>query len=246
MVSLLDIHNTYKLKQLNNGGMDKEIPKKIARLYNPILGKFRITPIKILEIGVRVGGSTKLWLSLLQNADFYALDNGTNIFLDSIENTPILNNFTFMNLDVYSKEAVSQIPDDHDFVIDDGPHTLESQKYFIKNYIYKLKKLGIIFVEDIQASHWLDELILVIPRDFRGCIRIVDLRRETGVGDALVLVIHNCNPEDCTIEIENRDLNRKMVRLVALLRIRKISYLIKRLLLKMRWKSRNVLGPKVN
>jgi hypothetical protein len=60
MVSLLDIHNTYKLEQSDNGGTDKEIPKKyISRIYDPILGEFRINPVKMLEIGVRsVGTST--------------------------------------------------------------------------------------------------------------------------------------------------------------------------------------------
>ena len=53
--------------------------------------------------------------------------------------------------DSYSDEIVSQHPD-ADIIIDDGPHTVESQILFLQKYLPKLNKGGILIIEDVQSG----------------------------------------------------------------------------------------------
>ena len=51
------------------------------------------------------------------------------------------------------KEALDLYKDNtFDYIIDDGPHTLESQKFTIEKWIKKLKSGGKIIIEDIGCK----------------------------------------------------------------------------------------------
>lgn len=133
-------------------------------------------------------------------------------------------------------KTLSEIPDEFDVIIDDGPHTLISQKFFIANYCKKLSPNGIMFLEDIQALHWLDKLILAAPRNFKGCMRVVDLRTLTGIGDALVLIMHKHVSRSCNLNIKAKNHNRFLSRIASMMRLRKIKYNINRTGSKFSWK----------
>lgn len=150
-----------------------------------------------------------------------------------------MNRLTFIKADAYLESTLSQIPNELDVIIDDGPHTLRSQVYFLSNYINNLKESGMMFVEDIQATHWIDNLIMAVPQKFRGCIRVVDLRRQTGVGDALVLIVHKHGKKDCEMNIDGRNYNSTLSKLCASLRLRKLRYRLNRLFSKIFWKFRS-------
>jgi hypothetical protein len=45
-----------------------------------------------------------------------------------------------------------------DFIIDDGPHTLDSQIYTVTNYFKKLKINGLLIIEDIFDFNFVNEI----------------------------------------------------------------------------------------
>ena len=48
-------------------------------------------------------------------------------------------------------------------MLDDGPHTLDSMKQFIKLYSQIMSEDGILMIEDVQSIDWIDELKSVVP-----------------------------------------------------------------------------------
>jgi hypothetical protein len=239
--SLLEVHNVLNLGNIS-GSTDKEFPKKfISKIYDPLLISLKYEPIKLLEIGVRGGGSIKLWLNFFESIELYGIDICDDVQFDIEGDTSTQKKFTYINEDAYSKNVFRKIPKKLDVLIDDGPHTLESQRYFVANYIGLLNYSGLLFVEDIQALHWVDNLMKAVPKGFDGCIRLIDQRKETGIGDAIVLVIHNC-AGNCDIEIKTRNINSLRFRIMSMLGLRKIRYILRRLFLKSLWKIRILLG----
>jgi hypothetical protein len=235
--SLLKVHDILNLGNIS-GSTDKEIPKQfISKIYDPLLIPLKYKPIKMLEIGVRGGGSIKLWLNFFESIELYGIDISGDVQFDIKEETPSQKKFIYISEDAYANNVFTKIPQKLDVLIDDGPHTLESQTYFVANYIGLLNNSGLLFVEDIQALHWVDNLIRAVPKGFSGCVRLIDQRKETGIGDALVLIIHNCSG-NCDIEIRTRNINILRFRLISILRVRKTHYILRRFLLKSLWKIR--------
>ena len=175
------------------------------------------------------GGTIKLWLNFFEKIELFGIDIDATIKVDIKQCERTQKKFNFINDDAYSKNFFANIPKTLDVIIDDGPHTLDSQMFFVSNYIELLSVSGLLFVEDIQALHWVDNLMRVVPKGFNGCIRLVDLRKLTSVGDALVLLIHNCSG-NCSIKIGARDINTLGYRIISILGARKKLYIFRRLL----------------
>ena len=70
-------------------------------------------------------------------------------------------------------------------ILDDGPHTLESNIWFIQKYLPLLAEDGILIIEDIQDFSFIDILIKYVPNDFKKYIQVHDLRQ-----------IKNCRYDD--------------------------------------------------
>jgi len=76
-----------------------------------------------------------------------------------------------------------------DFMLDDGPHTLESMKTFIQLYSQIMTDDGILIIEDVQSMEWIVHLMQVVPRHLKGFIEIYDLRGNKGRYDDIVFTI---------------------------------------------------------
>jgi len=50
-------------------------------------------------------------------------------------------------------------------MLDDGPHTLESMKQFIKLYSQIMTDDGILAIEDVQSWKWIDKLKNEVPEN---------------------------------------------------------------------------------
>ena len=117
----------------------------IQNYYTNIFSNIRNEDIKILEIGVLDGKSIKFWNDWFINAEIIGMDINTKSkpFIDA-------NGYTVLWEDAYTKQGVSNFEDNYfDFIIDDGPHTLESQLECVRLYLPKLKKGGKIIIEEI-------------------------------------------------------------------------------------------------
>jgi hypothetical protein len=62
-----------------------------------------------------------------------------------------------------------------DIIIDDGPHTFETQSYFLTNYLPLLKKDGVLILEDIIDLNWTPKLLELVD-DTKYKVTVVDMR----------------------------------------------------------------------
>lgn len=120
--------------------------------YESKFKSYTKSPINILEIGIRGGGSIKIWKEYFHpDSNVYG---GDIMPFDPIENT------TCYQMDMYSQEALNLFEDSYfDIVIDDGPHTYESFEMTIQKYHSKLKPGGILVVEDVVDPSWVTPLL---------------------------------------------------------------------------------------
>jgi 23S rRNA U2552 (ribose-2'-O)-methylase RlmE/FtsJ len=110
------------------------------------------SPINILEIGIRGGGSIKIW------KEYFHPDS--NVYGGDISSfDPIENTICYLG-DMYAQESLNLFEDSYfDIVIDDGPHTYESFEMVISKYYSKLKDGGVLVVEDIINNEWVSPLL---------------------------------------------------------------------------------------
>lgn len=234
--NLLHVHDKLKLGT-GNGRTDKESPKKfISMVYDPLLGHLRTRPLRMIEIGVRGGGSTKLWLEFFEKIELFAIDNGDEVPTSLMNEISQIDGFRYLNHDAYKKDTLNLLLGDFDVIIDDGPHTLESMKFVAKHYTKKLRNEGILFIEDIQASHWIQDILNSTSLDFKGCIRVADLRSHTGVSDALIVVFHKHLGSECNLKNMSMNYNKVSTRIISFIKMKYMNYLAHRIILKLKWK----------
>jgi SAM-dependent methyltransferase len=139
-----------------NNQSDKELYHKyISNFYSEKFEKFKDKKINILEIGIQYGNSLKLWEHFFKNAKIYAIDISQYYIHEYGENVKIIIGNAYNNeiLDYFKSNNIL-----FDIIIDDGPHTLETQDFFLQNYQQLLKPSeSIIILEDIY-NHSFDHL----------------------------------------------------------------------------------------
>lgn len=153
--------------------------------YNNEFKDLRESPLNILEIGASYGASIQLWKKWFHNANIIALDNEDrrNLIHESFAKHMII-------VDAYSQEAFNMFEDNYfDYIIDDGPHTLDSQIISIKKWLDKVKPGGKLIIEDIQNIEYANTLILEIDIDASKDWRLFDLRESKGRIDDILLEI---------------------------------------------------------
>jgi len=155
----------------------------VDEVYENLFKDIRNSAKKILEIGVDNGGSILMWREYFPAANIIGIDN---------KDCPQLaarDRIQFIASDAYKHEIVDQLPSDFDVIIDDGPHTLESMTFVIKEYINKINQSGIIVIEDIQEFNWTNILKRLIPENFK--VEVRDLRRVRNRYDDILMIIRN-------------------------------------------------------
>lgn len=144
----------------------------------------------VLEIGVQRGGSLYLWQKLCKQASVVGIDIKDQIhknvysLLDKKRVETLWGN-------AYAQEMIGTLqkmrPSGFSLIIDDGPHSLESQKDFISLYLPLLSKGGIAVIEDIQDEQAMKTLVKEVPSGYKA--QTVDRRSVNGRWDDLMLVI---------------------------------------------------------
>ena len=125
----------------------------IPHVYDQIFEPLRDKKLNILEIGTREGDSLRLWRKYFPNAQIFGVDNDESGKVNNFQAEGI----TMIMGDGYSDEVVKQLPK-MDIIIDDGPHSLESQLLCLEKYMPRLKKGGQILIEDIAKFEYIDLL----------------------------------------------------------------------------------------
>lgn len=158
----------------------------IQDYYNQKFTPLKDSPIKLLEIGVEYGYSMKLWTSWFTNAEFVGIDplqpSTINYF-----NTTL--NCKGIEADGFVESTVNMFEDNtFDFIIEDGPHTLESQLFAAKYWTPKLKSGGFLIIEDLQNPDNDVKEIVNYVKDIKNIqIKFFDLRSRTKGHDNVIL-----------------------------------------------------------
>lgn len=183
-MTLIEIitHNDY----INQYKTDKESRHSYcSSYYDQIFFDLKDKKLTILEIGIKNGSSLVLWNEYFKNSIIYGIDI-SNLIGSRLDNYPRIKTIIQNG---YRDEITSNLPL-FDIIIDDGPHTVESQKKFINNYFKKLNKNGKLIIEDIFGSYNLNELLKEASK-FSSNIKIIDLRDKTKTEDSIILEIQN-------------------------------------------------------
>lgn len=183
---------------IDDDNTDKNTTHSYLDLYEKLLSSKKNTAKKILEIGIgdfkeKNGGSVKLWYNYFINADIYAVDIlGPERVLDELKNNDRINIFT--NSNGYDEDFFKKTFLDKnikfDMMLDDGTHSLESMKQFIKLYSEVMTDDGILMIEDVQSIDWIVELQSVVPEHLKNYVEIYDLRANKNRYDDIVFVIN--------------------------------------------------------
>lgn len=185
----------------DNSTTDKNSTHSYLPLYQKLLISKKETAKNVLEIGIgdfglKNGGSIKLWSDFFTNATVYGLDilPISNIMDEILNNDKII---LYTSTDAYNEDFfIANFLYKNikcDFILDDGPHTLESMKQFIKLYSQIMTDDGILIIEDIQSWEWIDILKNVVPENLKQFIKTYDLRLNKNRYDDIVFTIDKSN-----------------------------------------------------
>lgn len=186
-----------------NNRTDKNTVHSYLDLYQKLLISKKDTATNVLEVGIgdgnqgiSDGGSIRLWHDFFRNATIYAIDikNIENVW-DGIKNNDRI--ILYTSSDAYNDEFFNT----HflyksmkfDFLLDDGPHSLETMKKFIKLYSQIMTDDGILIIEDIQNWEWIEILRAEVPENLKQYVVAYDLRKNKNRYDDIVFTIDKTN-----------------------------------------------------
>lgn len=165
---------------------DKDTVHSYLTMYEALLAGYRHTAERVMEIGVRDGGSILLWQRYFTRAEIHGWD--IEPMPDCVRGLDRV--VLHENTDAYDPVSIIPVGGFFDVIIDDGPHTLESMLKFQALYLPRLAPGGIAIIEDIQHPTWIAALMAALPSDeWRRSTMVIDLRLIKGRYDDLVLVI---------------------------------------------------------
>ena len=173
-----------------DGGTDKDTFHSYIEMYEQFLSPLIDKPALVAEVGIQYGGSMLLWQDYLPKANFIYLDNVDAIHSKVYDNLDSKRS-TLLFEDAYTQEAATKVKklarEGIDFIIDDGPHTLESQCKFLSLYLPLLAKGGMAVIEDVQSTDWFATLEQHVPKKY--AFETIDLRGTKGRYDDLVFAV---------------------------------------------------------
>ena len=171
---------------------DKNTAHSYLDLYQELLSSRKNSAKSVLEVGIHLGGSIKLWYDFFPNATIHALDIlHLNEIADDLKNINRIQLYTSTNVydETFLKKTFIDKNLKFDFMLDDGPHTLETQKEFIRLYSQLMTDDGILIIEDIQSWDCMTVLVKQVPEILKPYIMLYDLRNKKNRYDDLVFVI---------------------------------------------------------
>jgi len=189
------------LELVDNTTTDKNTTHSYLALYEKLLSSKKHTARNILEIGIgdfgeKNGGSVKLWRDYFPNATIYSLDIlPVERVIDELltDDRVVIHASTNAYDESVFNKLFLQKNMKFDFMLDDGPHTLESMLQFIKLYSQLMADNGILIIEDVQSTNWVSALQNAVPNHLKQFIRSYDLRSNKNRYDDIVFTIDKSN-----------------------------------------------------
>ena len=181
---------------VDNSRTDKNNVHSYLELYQNLLVSKKETAKNVLEVGIYQGGSIKLWSDFFTNSHVYGIDvmNIDGVW-EGIKNSEKITLYTSQN--AYDKDFFkTNFLDKNikfDFMLDDGPHTLDTMIYFITLYSQIMTDDGILIIEDVQEWNWIEILTNAVPDHLKPFVKVYDLRSNKNRYDDIVFTIDRCN-----------------------------------------------------
>jgi hypothetical protein len=179
---------------INPRGTDKgDFKTYVKGFYEKEFGTRQMETNRLLEIGVRSGASIALWANFFEDAELIGADVeqiGTPVGpLKEYLDYPSVK---FFCVDAYSTEFADSLNGKFSIMIDDGPHSLSSQRRFIELYLSKLDDDGVLIIEDVQREYRDSfQLMMMLPGN-KYLFEIYDFRSQSKTGDDFLFVVrHN-------------------------------------------------------
>jgi hypothetical protein len=142
--------------------------------------------ISLLEIGVAQGDSLRLW------EEWFTRGKITGIECNNFLPRP-LSNYSRIELiiaDGFSDETINSFQDDSfDYIIDDGPHTLDSMIISAQKWVDKVKPGGKLIIEDVQEFSWTETIESYLDKAKIKSYKVFDLRENKGRYDDIIIEI---------------------------------------------------------
>lgn len=173
------------LNEAKGWGTDKLTKHPYTEDYDPLFEQWRDTPVRLLEIGAYHGASTIAWDKYFPKGDITVVDIQPRKALENIDGRVDSTRTRIIIADAYTKEF-ADTQGTFDIVNDDGPHTLESMKSCVTLYFPKLNPGGVLVIEDIPKSHWINDLVSLLPEGTKT--KTVDYSSRAAL-DSRILII---------------------------------------------------------
>ena len=187
------------MELVDNKITDKNTIHSYIDVYERLFSSKKENAKNILEIGMFGGGSMKLWRQYFKNADIFGVDlvpietsqeyYGLMYELNEDSRTHL-----YTSTDGYDEKFIQEnfldADIEFDIIVDDGPHSLESQINCINLYTPLMAKDGILVIEDIQRPEFLSVLCNNVVDDLKQYIEIYDLRHRKNRYDDIMFVIN--------------------------------------------------------
>jgi hypothetical protein len=128
--------------------------------YDREFSKWRDEPIRMLEIGLNVGASIKLWLQYFTRAQIVGMDIADFKFAPEIEQS-VIDNGLFPRFNFFKGDAlrpydlqrfVEEYPEQFDIIIDDGAHSSGTMVMSFQYLWSHVKPGGYYCIEDFRES----------------------------------------------------------------------------------------------
>ena len=178
----------------DNSRTDKNTTHSYLPLYQQLLAGKKETAKNVLEVGIWAGGSIKMWSDFFVNANVYGLDIINDVWEGIKNNEKII---LYTSTDAYNENFfIDKFLNQNikfDFMLDDGPHTLESMVQFIRLYSKIMADDGILIIEDVQDWSWINVLTNEVPDHLKQFVKVYDLRQNKGRYDDIVFTIDKYN-----------------------------------------------------
>ena len=121
----------------------------IQDYYSDLFTPLKNENLTIVEIGIYQGQSMTLLRDWFVNSKIVGVDNFNwpNVSEEQINK---IEGITVIKGDAYNKKIADKFEDESiDIIIDDGSHFISNQIQFIELYYPKIKKGGVLIVEDV-------------------------------------------------------------------------------------------------
>lgn len=128
-------------------------------VYEKLFAPFKDKPINLLEIGTDGGGGLRMYQDYFPNGIITGFDISPTP--EAAKNQERIVHF---QRDAYCKVTLEFGM--FDIIIDDGPHTLDSQEFFARHYPALLTPDGIAVIEDIAEHSHMAELQACVGPEF--------------------------------------------------------------------------------